>query len=324
MILLTPALEASCKNHPEARFDFLVFQPAAADPVRLAFYTGQIRFCSWHPVRLVRALLILRRKKYDAALFSSGVTVWKAGLFLLFLRAENKIGEYREKRFPFLNSYSRLKDGVSRAESNYGLLQLAVSLPERASLASGLEPHYDLSKDSLAWTEKYFQDNSLKGKTVMGIHPGCLTRNKYRRWPGEYFISLIRMLREKISCEILVIGGPEEQAEASFISHQTGALLLSNQALNRVAAAISKLDYFINTDSGLGHVAACFDIKTLTIFGPGDERETKPFSDRNHVIRLELVCAPCVSHKRRNCRGECLTQLSPEAVLNRFVELFIE
>lgn len=152
---------------------------------------------------------------------------------------------------------------------------------------------------------------------LIGIHPGCLAKNKYRRWPKEFFITLIGLLHDFIDCSIVVIAGPDELEEADYISRNTDALFLSNEQLPNVAAIIANCNFFINTDSGLGHVSSCFNIKSLTIFGPGDEIQTAPFSDNCYVVRKPIHCAPCVGQKTRKCNCECLTNLSPQIVFDK-------
>jgi len=89
-----------------------------------------------------------------------------------------------------------------------------------------------------------------------------------------------------------------------------------------VAAVISRLHFFINTDSGLGHIASCFGIKGLTIFGPANELQTAPFSKKSFIIRYPISCAPCREKtKKPKCTLDCLIKLTPEMVFKRVQEL---
>jgi heptosyltransferase II len=326
MILLTPVLNAVSRLHPEIKFSFLVFQKIAAVPLREATYVRDIDSCNWEPQQLLKSIYKLRKTKYHAVVFSSGVTAWKAGLYMFLLRAIHKIGEYRTVRFPFLTDYVRFNPDQSRTEGNYRLLETLLSLPDwkdvvQTKLESGLVPQFNLAPSELNFAAEFMSRIELAGKFVFGMHPGCMAKNKFRRWPHDYFVTLIQLLKARFDCSFIIIGGPDELEEAQYISRLTASTLLTHQPLGNVAAVIARCNFFINTDSGLGHVASCFDRKSLTIFGPGDERQTAPFSINSHIIRLDKPCAPCVHRNKQNCVAECLLDLTPQAVFERTVEI---
>jgi heptosyltransferase-2 len=321
MILLTPVLSIVHNQYPEVRFSFLIFQKASALPIINAPYTQDVYYSGWKLRTLFQTVVLLQKQKFQIAMFSSGVSPIKAGLFLQFVRAKIKIGEYCKVRFPFLHKYSFYNYKKSRVENNYSFFRQVFNLPSYKEVLANKDAYqfstkYYLSETSHKFWDKYLTYNSLQDKEIICIHPGCMAKNKYRRWPKEYFIQLINLIKESYNYSIVVIGGPDEKDEAEYISHKTNSLLLMDEPLDNVASIISHCSLFINTDSGLGHVASCFDIKTLTIFGPGDEKQTAPFSVNSHIIRLNLPCAPCIRNKKRNCNIECLISLEPNQVFN--------
>ena len=181
---------------------------------------------------------------------------------------------------------------------------------------------FDRRKSEVA--EKFLLENKISGEKVIGIHPGCLAKNKHRRWSKEYFITLINKLQEHYSYPVLIIAGPDEIEVGKEIQARTNTLILSNAALANVAAVISHLHFFINTDSGLGHIASCFGINSLTIFGPANEAQTAPFSANSHIIRYPVSCAPCLEKKKKpKCALDCLVKLTPDMVFKRVQELLI-
>ncbi|MDD4309105.1 MAG: glycosyltransferase family 9 protein, partial [Candidatus Cloacimonetes bacterium] len=184
-----------------------------------------------------------------------------------------------------------------------------------------LTPYFHLAPENIAWAQQWLIDKNLT-KQLIGIHPGCMAKNKYRRWNKDYFVELITLLIHAINCDVVVIAGPDELDVGSYISEKTNTRLLTGAALSNVAAVIAKCSFFINTDSSLGHVASCFGVNSLTIFGPGDENQTAPFSENSHVIRHSIACAPCIGKKRKVCEVECLTRLKPITVFNEAMRLF--
>ena len=71
--------------------------------------------------------------------------------------------------------------------------------------------------------------------------------------------------------------------------------LYSGRSLAETVEIINGHEFFINTDSGLGHIAGALGKKTVTIFGPADPKKSRVYSKRAvTVIRPDrLDCMPC-------------------------------
>ena len=117
-----------------------------------------------------------------------------------------------------------------------------------------------------------------------------------------------------------IIAGPDEQAEGHYLSQTLSLPILQNVSLDAVAACLEKSHVLINTDSGIGHIASCFNLHIYTIFGPGDESQTAPFASEVKIIRHSVPCAPCVHKNTRNCDVSCLRELKPDMVLDAIIE----
>lgn len=319
MIMLTPALRAAKKLHPELKISLLVTQPGAAKPVLGAPYVESVIYAGNKPRHLFPAIPRLRRKRYHAVLFSTGVSPLKAWLLLLLARAERKLGEYRSFKLPFLTDSHPYNDAISRPRANYELLGRILELPpweEALKRAEELDLRTDfqLRDENRDWAEQFIRKHQLEDKPLLGLHPGSMAKFRFKRWPREYFAELIGMLGEAFDCRVVVIAGPDEIEEGDFLRDKAGSLLLEPSSLANTAAFIARCQAFVNTDSGLGHIASCFQIPGLTIVGPGDEKQTAPFSPHSKVIRRDLPCAPCIRQKKRSCALECLRELTPDLV----------
>lgn len=319
LILLTPALRVAKKLHPELRITLLVFPRQAAIPVLEADYVDEIAYGGWKPLTLARTIRFLRRKRYHAVMFTTGVKPWKTWLFMLLLKAKHKISEHSNIKYLGLTDYVPYSSPGPRTRNNYELLRAVLPLPGweealRRQEELDLATAFALNEAHRNWAEDYLREQGLAGKPILAIHPGCMARNKFRRWPQEYFAELIRLARRDFDCHVVVIAGPDEEDVGEYLAGVEGVHLLERTSLANVAAFIARCQAFVNTDSGLGHIASCFRIPSLTIFGPGDEAQTAPFSPNSQVVRLPIHCAPCVRSKQRNCQAECLTGLSPQKV----------
>ena len=327
MIMLTPVLRLVKTMFPALELEILCFPKFAAIPVTNAPFISKIHFTGWKANLLLPALFQLRKEKYQAVLFSAGVTPWKQWLFMFLLKADIRVGEYRKIRFPGLSAYAQYQVNRSRTQNNYALWQTFLNLPsweEALSRRNELNffPYFHLTEENGKWADNFLAENNLTGKKIIGIHPGSMAKNKYKRWSREYFIALIEKLQESYPYPVLIIAGPDELEVGKAIQARTNTLILQNALLENVAAVISRLHFFINTDSGLGHIASCFGIKGLTIFGPANELQTAPFSPNSYVIRYPVPCAPCRDKKKKpKCALNCLIKLTPDMVFKRVQEL---
>ena len=92
--------------------------------------------------------------------------------------------------------------------------------------------------------------------------------------------------------------------------------LANKTTIDELIAQIACLDLFITGDSGPMHIAASFNISTISIFGPTDDKETSQWMNRNGVIlKKNLDCQPCM---KRTCplkHHNCMSLIEPQEVL---------
>jgi len=63
--------------------------------------------------------------------------------------------------------------------------------------------------------------------------------------------------------------------------------------LKEVAYTMSKCEFFIGNDGGVGHLAAATGIPTFIICGPSSMIKNKPFGNNIYPVHLNLPCQPC-------------------------------
>ena len=78
---------------------------------------------------------------------------------------------------------------------------------------------------------------------------------------------------------------------------------------------MSLCDAVVSNDSGLMHVAAALNIKTIAIYGSSDPNFTPPLHPEAEVITLGLECSPCFKRECPLTHLDCLTKISPERVV---------
>ena len=301
MVMFTPALQKLIELYPDVKIDFLIFQNIATEPIKSCSNVNNIYFCNFNLSSLLKSILKLRENSYDKIITTSGTNPNKIALLYLFLRGKEKIAEYKKKyQKLFFDTSIKYIEKLHRVENN----NLLVS--------NEIENKYLL---------KFFGINKIQKNSNnirIGIHAGSNPKFVNKRWKKEYFVNLIQLLNENFkNLEFFIFSGPEEIKESEYIVDYTNnSKLIKNKSLLEVANLISTCDIFINTDSGLGHIAGCFDIEIFTIFGPAKDYKAKVYSNNVNVIKLKLECQPCYGTQRlKKCKTfECLNHLTPNLV----------
>ncbi|WP_390578320.1 glycosyltransferase family 9 protein, partial [Helicobacter pylori] len=95
--------------------------------------------------------------------------------------------------------------------------------------------------------------------------------------------------------------------------------LCGKTSIEELIERIAILDLFITNDSGPMHVAASAQTPLIALFGPTDEKETRPYkAQKAIVLNHHLSCSPC---KKRVCplKNEknhlCMKSITPLEVL---------
>ncbi len=317
MIMFTPALRAIRQKYPDAEIDFLVTQSAATHPIKYSNLCNNIIQSKNQPIFMILEAMKLRANAYDVSIVTSGVSPTKGSLFSGIVGAKQRLGEYRDRKMKSYTDQVLLDPVLHRSLSNMKLIEPLVGNVEPG------KPFFSLRDEDIASVEKLIRSNGWHGKKLFAIHAGSNKENDFKRWPADYFVEIALALKKKLPATIVyVISGPDEMDVSQHIHREADIPLVSGIKLSEVAALLSRSAYLLNSDSGLGHIASCFDTRIYTIFGPADERVASPFTDNKVILTADPVpsCKPCLRLKERSCNRECLLNLRPDMVLDKIVE----
>jgi ADP-heptose:LPS heptosyltransferase len=143
-----------------------------------------------------------------------------------------------------------------------------------------------------------------------------------KRWPGTHWIALISILLDKLpDHEFVFIGSNGDRSEAQEIVSG----LLSDRVQNMCgfysvtesACVISNSMCLITIDNGISHLAAATHVRNIIVlYGATLLSKNIPLHDNVHVIRSDILCAPCFNSKVFNeCKNNiCMQLISPESV----------
>lgn len=155
---------------------------------------------------------------------------------------------------------------------------------------------------------------------LLGINPGASYGNA-KRWYPDKFADVAIDLSSKY--DIIIFGGPEEKDIAKDIEInliKKGVDNYKNLAaqlnINELITQISNLDLFVTGDSGPMHLAAAFQIPTVSIFGPTNDIETSQWmNEKSIIVKKNLECQPCMKRICPLKHHNCMNGVVPSDVL---------
>lgn len=167
-------------------------------------------------------------------------------------------------------------------------------------------------------------------RPIVAVHPGSGSRKKC--WPLRNFEELIKNIRERVNCFLVIFSGPAEagkmqgEIDDSLKGGEKNYLHISGCDLATVASLLSLCHLYIGNDSGITHLAASvMNGGIVAIFGPTDPVLWGPKADGAEIISSDLECAPCETnrseggfHRRsEECGIKCLSDITVRRVLER-------
>jgi len=320
MIFFTPALKALRKAYPLSTISFLlgpygaekviedsnlVDKKIVVEPEKYKGVMGQIR--------LIRQL---RREKFYLSITSTGTNPLKSGLLCYLAGIKYRLGENIKGKDFFYNLKVPFDKNSHEAESNISLVQKLDIKVEDKSL------YIYRSSEDKNFARRFFANNDLEGKLVIGMHPGSgIHQAGFKRWPKKRFAQLADRLVDNYDAKIILFGGPEEISLADDINKlmSTKPLTMTGKTtLSLAAALIEKCSLFISNDSGLSHAACAVNTPTIAIYGPTNHKRTGLYSDSSILIRKDISCGPCYTGKPIHCSHmECFNLITVKDVIEK-------
>ena len=163
-------------------------------------------------------------------------------------------------------------------------------------------------------------------KPTMGINAGA-TYGSAKRWYPQRFAQVAAEFSDRY--DIVIFGGPNEVEMANEIESYLKSLHVTNYtnlagktSIKELCSYIGGCSLFVTNDSGPMHVAAAYQIPTVSIFGPTKHTETSQWmNEKSSIVRHEIECAPCM---RRECplgHHDCMKSIESAEVMKAVKEL---
>ncbi|MFH1856220.1 MAG: glycosyltransferase family 9 protein [Candidatus Omnitrophota bacterium] len=270
----------------------------------------------------------LRSKRFEVMIDISNAPEYSF-LAKFFLGIKIRAGLDYKKRGRFLNRKIKLTgyEGKHVIEYYLDLIKLM-----------GLEA--DDKKIDLYLTEEdekfaagFLKENGVaEGEKLFGIVPGggksWGDNAVYKQWPVEKFALVGDEVYRCYGLRTIIFGGPDEleltNRTRKLIKHEC-INSCAKTGIRQSAALMGMCELVLANDSGPLHIAVSRGVKTVSIFGPVDEKVYGPYppSDKHKVLTAAVDCRPCYRRFKFNkCASQkCLFNISPEEVFKAIVEI---
>lgn len=154
-----------------------------------------------------------------------------------------------------------------------------------------------------------------------GISFGSKNLDK-RRWGVEKFSKLADRIIKEFGAAIVLIWGPGEQELVKGIKSlmEENVLIAPQTSIREMAALCKRCDLVICSEGGPLHIASSQGTRTISIFGPVDEKVYGPYppGGDNVTITSSTECRPCYNRfKLPECdTRKCIEDIRVDTILD--------
>jgi heptosyltransferase-3 len=246
---------------------------------------------------------------------------WRGAFLARLLNADLSVAREASRRGSFWHQSFDLiapfQDNRPVAEQDLDLLRASDLYNKKEAPAYQLEaPHKNQLK-----IKKWLKAQNISKNKLIVIHAS--SRWKFKEIPMETWANIIDVLKSKNMR--IVLSGSKDDLKTNQAIHdlcQLKPLLTNNFSIEDTAALYKEADLVVTIDSMSTHLASAMDTAVVSIFGPTNDLNWRPWKVKYEVIALSkaddptFACRPCGMD---GCEGtkisQCLVQMSPQMIL---------
>lgn len=325
ILLSTPLLRQIKARYDKSEIDYVV-KKRFADLLRFNPYIN--RLLEFDEGDMQNDLGALRKqlkvKRYDAVLDLHNN--WRSNYLRLGLNAKYTKQIHKDKLRQICLVYMKKNRYGTITSVPFRYLQVGRDL-EIADDGKGLEIYWDHECENEV--KDLFRKKNFDGesRSYICIAPGAGFFTK--RWPVEYFQSLVKMIQQQSGDKVVIMGGTEDRYLHDIFPSGDRVLNLSGELkLLHSAVILSRAKGLVVNDTGLMHMATAVNTPVVAIFGcTVEELGFFPFRGKSCVVQVEkLYCRPCSHIGRKKCpenHFRCMREIQPERVCNELIKLTV-
>ena len=263
-----PALTDAQKNNPDIQFDWVV-EPGFSEIPR---FHPAVKNIILAPIRKWRKNIIqtlknselekfhtvLKAEKYDAVIDAQGLI--KSSIIGLFAKGPRYGYDRNSIREPFASFLYNKSFNISWELHAIPRMRKLFSQSLNYAYSDDI-PDYGVNKNNFPKTRENY---------CVFLHG---TTREDKCWPESYWIKLIELLKSKNITILLPWGNAEEKTRAERMAENNAHVeVLPKLSLSELAGLLLHSNFNIAVDTGLGHLSAALDAKTISLYGPTDPK----------------------------------------------------
>lgn len=337
VIFSTPLIQALKERYPESFIGYVCNRRAheilKSDPSlnRVFIYEKDDYRCEWKRSRfvcfkkIVGFLLDVKKERFDIAIDLS--LSYQYSLLSGLIGIRKRVGFNYRNRGRFLTDRIEISGFEKKHVAEYYLDVLSLLGLQAADCKPGrLKVH--LTQKDISWADSFLRCEGVRDDdTLIGVIPGCgASWGKdavSRRWAREKFAQVCDRLIDLYGAKVVLLG---DATEAEICGHvkkrmkHSPVMACGQTSLGGLLGIMKRCRLVVTNDGGPLHMAVGLGVKTVSIFGPVDEKIYGPYpktSDHVIVSKTGMPCRPCYrKFKLNKCQdGTCLKAIEPEEVL---------
>jgi heptosyltransferase-2 len=152
---------------------------------------------------------------------------------------------------------------------------------------------------------------------IVGFAPGAAYGHA-KRWPPRRVAEVVTRVSKELGAVCVLVGAQADSDAAREIEFSLPAdvrplNLIGRTDLRLLAGVLARCQAFVSNDSGAMHLAAALGVPVAAIFGPTDDRVTRPLGDHDVLVH-QVFCRPCML---RDCPIDhrCMKGITTDAVV---------
>ena len=246
---------------------------------------------------------------------------WRGAFLARLLHVDLSVAREASRRGSF---WHQSFDVITPVEDNKPVAEQDVDLLRVSGLYQKKDaPSYQLRaphKNQLK-VKKWLQAQKVSKNTLIVIHAS--SRWKFKEIPIGTWANIIDVLKSK-KMHVVLSGSKVDLITNQAISNlcQSKPLLTTDFSIEDTTALYEMSDLVVTIDSMSTHLASAMKTPVVSIFGPTNDLNWRPWKVKYQVIALSkaddptFACRPCGMD---GCEGtkisQCLVQMSPQMIL---------
>ncbi len=320
MVMTTPMVHALRLAQPSAHICVVAGSDSAAEVIRGSRLCEEVQVMSFRRssmFTILRFFVRLRMQQFDVAFIASGLSP-KIALGLKFLSGvRTVVGDGGGAKGWGYTHWRRVDNTNHRVMENAEILKLALPNCGIGDL------HFEFDEQARTEAARIWTNHHLDTCDVLGVHPGGQgSECPDKQIPQELCREVVQeyLARDETRRVVLFFGPDETGLIKSYDWGLERVIILSGLRLTVVAATIGKCQAVLSGDTGLGHIAAAVGTPVVTVAGPTDIVNTRPWGNKHRVVQTEKRpdCMPCyqtVLYGKCPHGQECMRSIDAAEVL---------